>query len=242
MDIRYLILGDSTLSIEVGNEVSEVINGTVMAIREALTDLAIPGIREMIPTFRSLVVCYDPDVITYGELVERCRACVQSVHQVSGGTAGMTIEIPVLYGYEKGYDLQKVADYHGITPEEVIRAHTENISRIYMLGFVAGMPYMAADNGLTIPRRATPRERVEEGSVVIQQNQTNVYPCDTPSGWNVIGHTPVKVFDLNREKACLFETGYYVKFISVTPEEYEAVKKQVEAGTYQCRIYRGKGA
>ena len=142
----------------------------------------------------------------------------------------------MLYGGEIGEDLPEVADYHHMTPQQVIDSHTGHLHRIYMIGFWPGMPYMDAPDGLTIPRRSSPRVNVCQGAVIIQTTQTNILPNNTPTGWHIIGHTPVKPFDIQRKESSLFRAGDWVRFVSVDRQTYDTIQQQVDAGTYEVRI------
>ena len=131
-----------------------------------------------------------------------------------------TIEIPVVYGDEYGPDLEWVAAYHNITPQDVIRLHTRPTYLVYMIGFMPGYPYMGEiPDELVTPRRKTPRTRVPKGSVGIAQKQTGIYPFTSPGGWQIIGQTPVQLFDSRRNPPSLLEMGDRVKFFAVTAEE-----------------------
>ncbi len=148
------------------------------------------------------------------------------------------IEIPVLYGGEMGPDIQNVAEHNGKTVEEVIQIHTSEEYLIYMIGFIAGFPYLGGmSKEIATPRLKSPRVKIDGGSVGIAGEQTGVYPVDSPGGWQLIGRTPLKLYDAEREKPVLLEAGQYIKFKSVTPEEYDAILKAVEDGSYRYVVY-----
>ena len=148
------------------------------------------------------------------------------------------IQIPVLYGGEMGPDIQNVAEHNGKTVEEVIQIHTSEEYLIYMIGFIAGFPYLGGmSKEIATPRLKSPRVKIDGGSVGIAGEQTGVYPVDSPGGWQLIGRTPLKLYDAEREKPVLLEAGQYIKFKSVTPEEYDAILKAVEDGSYRYVVY-----
>jgi inhibitor of KinA len=133
-----------------------------------------------------------------------------------------TVEIPVVYGDDCGPDLQWIADYHKITAQDVIRLHTQPIYQVYMIGFMPGYPYMGEiPDALVTPRRKTPRTHVLKGSVAIAQKQTGIYPFTSPGGWQILGRTPVQLFDSQRKPPSLLEMGDQVKFYAIAPEESE---------------------
>jgi len=137
-----------------------------------------------------------------------------------------------------GPDLEFVAAHNHKTPEEVVRIHTSGEYLIYMLGFIAGFPYLGGmSREIAAPRLKSPRVKIEGGSVGIAGEQTGIYPVASPGGWQLIGRTPLKLYDAEREKPVLLEAGQYIKFRAVDEAEYEAIEKQVEAGTYQYVVF-----
>ena len=135
-------------------------------------------------------------------------------------------------------DLANVAEHNGLTEEEVVKIHSSEEYLIYMLGFIAGFPYLGGmDKRIATPRLKSPRVKIEGGSVGIAGEQTGIYPVASPGGWQLIGRTPLKLYDSEREKPVLLESGQYIKFRPVTEEEYKAIEKQVENDTYQYVVY-----
>lgn len=237
MEARFLTLGDCAITVEFGNDISIETNSKVAALCKSLQERPIDGIVELVPTYRSLTIHYHPEIIRYAPLIAACKERLRGLKIASGEQGGGRIlEIPVLYGGEIGEDLPEVADYHHMTPQQVIDSHTGHLHRIYMIGFWPGMPYMDAPDGLTIPRRSSPRVNVCQGAVIIQTTQTNILPNNTPTGWHIIGHTPVKPFDIQRKESSLFRAGDWVRFVSVDRQTYDTVQQQVDAGTYEVRI------
>ena len=148
------------------------------------------------------------------------------------------IEIPVLYGGEMGPDIENVAEHNHKTVEEVIKIHTSEEYLIYMIGFIAGFPYLGGmSKEIATPRLKSPRVKIEGGSVGIAGEQTGIYPVASPGGWQLIGRTPLKLYDADREKPVLREAGQYIKFAAVTEEEYKKIEKEVEDGTYKYVVY-----
>ena len=214
---RIVPVGDSALQVEFENEISLKVSTEVMSLCAQLEALRIRGISEMLPSYRALMIHYDPFVTTFSEL----RNVISGIGTESVGTSAQdgrtVIEIPVIYN---GEDLQEVADYEGITVEEVIRRHSENPAYIYFLGFSPGLGYAGCEKmTFTVPRRKSPRQLVPYGTVGIWRNQTAVMPADQPTGWNVIGRTPFKIFDIDRDPACLIRSGWWMKFVPVESEE-----------------------
>ncbi|MBO4290099.1 MAG: 5-oxoprolinase subunit PxpB [Lachnospiraceae bacterium] len=234
-EIRFLPAGDTAVVAEFGNEISESINRRVHAFAEALNAAPIPGIRELVPTYRSLMIHYDPRVIRYQPLLDALSALsAENDASAGGGISREVLVIPVLYGGEAGPDISNVAEKNGLTEEEVIALHSAPDYRIYMLGFTPGFTYLGGmDPRLETPRLTTPREKIPAGSVGIAGMQTGVYPIDSPGGWQLIGRTPVRFYDPDRAEPILPRAGLYIRFRPVSKEDYLLIQKAAEAGTYQ---------
>lgn len=221
-DRRILPAGDCALVVEFGDSISEELNRKVQALNEALKKMELMGIVETVPTFRSLLVVYDPEFLTYGELRDRLLG-IPVRSDGKDGRPPRTVEIPVCYGGEFGEDLADVAAFHGLSEEEVIRLHSGRDYPIYMLGFLPGFPYLGGmDERLHTPRLSSPRTRIPAGSVGIGGEQTGIYPMDSPGGWRLIGRTPLKLYDPDREEPVLYRAGDVIRFVPITGEEYEA--------------------
>lgn len=219
---KILPAGDQALVVEFGQEISEELNRKVQILNQKITDRKIEGIVETVPTFRSLLVTYDPAVIGFQKLKQILEKIPADV-DMSGDQGHHVVEIPVCYGGEFGEDLPDVAAHAGLSEEEVIRLHSEKEYNIYMLGFLPGFPYLGGlDPRLHTPRLANPRTKIPAGSVGIGGEQTGIYPLDSPGGWRLIGRTPLKLYDPDREEPFLYQDGDYIRFVPITREEYEA--------------------
>ena len=234
-DVRFLLTGDTSLTVEFGNEISQTINTRIRAFNIALEKSGIPGIVETVPTYRSLMVHYDPSVILYDALVERMQALLGQLDHITIPPSDV-LEIPVLYGGEEGPDLDFVAQHAGKTVQEVIDIHTSTEYLIYMLGFTPGFTYLGGmSEAIATPRLKTPRVKIPAGSVGIAGAQTGVYPIDSPGGWQLIGRTPVRMYDPDRETPILPQAGQYIHFYPIDRTEYDRIAAQEAAGTYVCR-------
>ena len=214
-------MGDRALIVELGDDISPQINQKVRELYVGAKDRRIKGIKDLVPSYRSLTVVYDPLIISLDSLELQINAIWNGL-----GDARLpdprTVEIPVVYGDEYGPDLEWVAAYHNKTPKDVIRLHTQPIYQVYMIGFMPGYPYMGeVSDALVTPRRKTPRTRVPKGSVGIAQKQTGIYPFTSPGGWQILGRTPVQLFDSQAKPPSLLEMGDRVKFYAVAAEEIE---------------------
>ena len=224
--MRILTVGDCAVSVEFGQEISLEINHKVMALKMVLEQKPIRGIVELIPTYCSLLIQYDPMDLRYGQLREKLYTLVNQLNKVEMPPK-QVVEIPVAYGGEYGPDLGEVARVHNISEDEVIKLHSEPEYPIYMLGFVAGFPYLGGMNkAIATPRKKSPRLKIEAGSVGIAGEQTGIYSVESPGGWQIIGRTPLKLYDVNRNEPVLLKAGQYIKFKPITKEEFRAMENE----------------
>ncbi len=234
---KYTPLGDSAMAVVMGKKISPAVSRRIKALRIAVENANVPGITEAVPTYCSLLVQYDPLRLSYQE-IERILRRLQAEASVSSLARPMVIEIPVCYGGEFGPDIGFVAKTHGISVSEVIKRHSKRDYLIHMLGFIAGFPYLGEmDRSIATPRLKEPRVRIEAGSVGIGGEQTGIYPVASPGGWQLIGKTPVRLYDPLREKAALLEAGSYIRFKPVSEAEYREIERQVLSGAYKCATW-----
>ena len=184
---------------------------------------------ETVPTYRSLMIHYDPGIIQFAPLVQRLQSLLDGLDLVEIPPS-QVLEIPVLYGGEMGPDLDFVAQHAQKTPQEVISIHTSTEYLIYMLGFTPGFAYLGGmDERIATPRLETPRVKIPAGSVGIAGSQTGIYPIDSPGGWQLIGRTPVRMYDPDRETPILPQAGQYIQFYPITQAEYNEIAAQEAA-------------
>lgn len=238
---RILLNGDSAVSVEFGNEISVEVNNKVSGFQKVIEEEMgaghLKGVIETIPAFCSIMICYDPEVIWYEELKTQLQNLLDGGLPAAAGGIRRLIEIPVCYGGELGPDLKEVADYAGITEEEVIKLHSERDYLIYMMGFLPGFAYLGGLNpSLEIPGLSEPRPKIPSGSVGIGGRKTGIYPVDCPGSWHLIGKTPVRPFRLRRKNPLLYQTGDYIRFIPISRREYEQIKKDLSVGLYKCKV------
>jgi KipI family sensor histidine kinase inhibitor len=234
--VRILTAGDSSLLVEFGHEISPEINRKISSTVQLMKEQHIEGIVDVIPTYCSLLVNYDPLVIGYKDLKNRLEGLVK-VDVKSGEGKKTIVEIPVCYGGEYGPDIANIAEHAGLTEEEVIKIHSSKDYLIYMLGFLPGFTSLGGlDERIHTPRLASPRIKIRAGSVGIGGSQTGIYPLDSPGGWQLMGMTPVKTYDPDREVPILVEAGQYIRFIPIDEAEYLRIKELVDRGEYQCVI------
>ncbi|MDI6807824.1 MAG: 5-oxoprolinase subunit PxpB [Candidatus Eisenbacteria bacterium] len=210
-----LAAGDSAFTVEFGDRMDEALNRRVRALDATLNAQPFPGMLETVPTYRSLLVMYDP--LTAGETQVRA-ALIRALEGLRADRLpeGRLFEIPVSYGGTSGPDLADVAAHCGMTPSQVVRLHTEPAYRVAMLGFAPGFSYLfGLPRVLATPRLTTPRTRVEPGSVGIAGLQTGIYALHTPGGWRIIGRTPTSLFDPDSDDPFVLHAGDRVRFLPV---------------------------
>lgn len=239
-DIRILTAGDSALLIEFGKEINPETNWTITALVQLMREQHIEGIVDVIPAFCSLLINYDPRVLSYEELKERMEHLLK-METKTEATRKRIFEIPVCYGGEYGPDIENIAEHAGLSVEEVIKIHSSKDYLIYMLGFLPGFTYLGGlDERIHTPRLASPRLKIRAGSVGIGGSQTGIYPLDSPGGWQLMGMTPVRTYDPERQTPILVEAGDYIRFIPIDEEEFLCIQELVEKGEYQCVVHEGE--
>ena len=218
---RIVPAGDSALVVEFEARIDAAINARAIGLAETLQAAGIPGVRDVVPTYRSVAVYFDPLRTDYDVLLARLERDAVRQPDASASTHA-AIRIPVCYEADLAPDLADVAAFAQTTTDEVVRLHAGGTYRVFMVGFVAGFAYMGiVDERIAMPRHATPRVRVPAGSVGIAGTQTGVYPAETPGGWRLIGRTPVKPFDPDRAEPFLMKAGDAVRFYPITRAEFD---------------------
>ena len=221
--IQYYPLGDSAIVINFGDAISENINTLIQKVTSSLDTLKAPQIIEYVPAFTTITIYYNPVVTTYDEIVHAVHQLLRNLPEDQEKTS-TTKEIPVWYN---GPDLEYVASHTGLSQEEVIRIHSEQIYLVYMIGFAPGFPYLGGmDKRLATPRKEIPRIKIEAGAVGIAGEQTGVYPMETPGGWQIIGQTPLNLFDFRRDTPALLKSGDQIYFVPVEVDEFLEIKEK----------------
>lgn len=221
METKYLLAGDKAIVVEFGDIIDEDINRKVINLMKNIESSSlINSIYEMIPTYRSLMIIYNPLKITFNDLINSVKN-IECNLKVLDKREKNIIKIPVLYGNDCGPDIDTVAKHNRLSIEDVIRLHSEAEYLVYMLGFTPGFTYLGGMNSkLETPRLDNPRVKIPEGSVGIAGKQTGVYPIESPGGWQLIGRTPIKLYNPKRENPILLKAGDYVKFTPITKDEF----------------------
>jgi inhibitor of KinA len=236
--MEIIPLGDSALIVRVREQFEDAPEETldeVLRIFQSLRRAAIPGVIELAPAYTSIAVFFDPVAVlkangaangVFDELATRIRSAIIPAsrrHRRAAGNGPRLIEIPVCYDREFGFDLDRVGDHTKLSEREIVDLHSASEYRVACIGFVPGFPFLAGlPKNLATPRRDVPRKEIPAGSVGIGGAQTGIYPLRSPGGWNLIGRTPLKLFDPTKDPPTLLCPGNRVRFRAITREEFAA--------------------
>ncbi len=223
---KILPAGDQAVLIEIGKEIKPEINQFVHYLGQALEKQAQPGIKEIVPSYSSLLIYYDPGQISFVE-VSRLVEPLLREKRLGLNNPSVVKEIPVVYGGEYGPDLEFVAQTNGLTPAEVVKWHTSQIYLVYVVGFSPGFAAMGTvPDQIQTPRLPTPRTKVPAGSVGIGGKQTGIYAVESPGGWRLIGRTPLNLFNISNDPPAYFKPGDYARFFPIPPEDFAQYSEQ----------------
>ncbi len=221
---RFLPVGDLAVTVEFGNSIDPDLNARVMALDLLVAAAEIAGVTETVPAYRSLLICYDPAELSYGALVAQVKDLLK---RVTGRRrrAGRLWTVPVAYGGRYGDDLEEVAAALNLSPNEVISAHSGAEYLVYLVGFNPGAPNLGGlPKQLHIPRRTNPRPMVPAGSVAIGGMQSGITSIPSPTGWHLLGRTPVRPYEPDRPEPFLFQPGDSIRFRPIDPEEFSELE------------------
>lgn len=225
----FLPCGDAAVTIEFGTAIDPSVSARVLALDAALNADPMPGLIETVPTYRSLMVQFDPLLLDFAALKERVAALAPTLE--AGSRPGRRWKVPVVYGGSFGIDLEATAERHKLTPAQLIDRHAAPIYRVYMIGFMPGFAYLGGlDPSIATPRRTDPRAMTPAGTISIGGIQALIAGQAMPSGWHLLGRTPVRTFMPEREPAFLLEAGDEVVFQPVDAGRWDALDRQAEAG------------
>lgn len=235
-DMRLLPAGDRALAAEFGDTIDPEINNRVHALAHRIKAESVPGILELVPTFRSLLIHYDPEQISFRTLCNKVTELEKNAG-TSEVSARRVLHIPCCYGSHFGPDLKDMEKLTGLTRDEIISVHSSTDYKVYMLGFLPGFVYLGGlDKRIEAPRLSTPRVKIPKGSVGIGGSQTGVYPLDSPGGWRLIGSTPLEFYKADREEPVLCRAGDYIRFEPVSSSDYYDIRQMLLHDTYKLQI------
>jgi inhibitor of KinA len=217
-NIQFIPSGDAALILKAGDDISPGTNAVVRKLLFVIEQEKIGGVLDLLPSYNELMVCYDPVRLDLQEITRRLEILVDDLVHVALPRSNR-VTIPVAYGGEYGPDLEEVAAHSGLSPDEVVRIHSSADYLVYMLGFTPGFCYLGGmDDRIATPRKKSPRLKIPAGAVGIAGNQTGIYPLESPGGWQLIGQTPLKLFDPGRKDPFLIKQGDILRFEPVSHE------------------------
>lgn len=233
---KFIPAGDRSLVMEFGNSISPEINSKIRNMVNAINKANIGYITEIIPTYRSILIIYDPLQISYIELIDNLKEMESTMGEGTVSSIRI-VEIPTVYGGEYGPDIEYVAKHNNLTVDEVVDIHTSRDYLLYMLGFTPGFGYLGGmDERIATPRLQVPRTKIPGGSTGVAGSQTGIYPIDSPGGWQLLGRTPIKLYDPLSDPPVLLRAGDYIRFVSITEEGYKEIEELVKKNEYRVNI------
>ena len=219
-------VGDSAISIEFGQVIDPKINQHIRQTVEGIQNLHLEGIVEMVPTYCALLIQYDALRYTYAEICHILEPIYNQPVRAADNELVTVVEIPTVYGGKFGPDLGFVASHNQLTEDEVVTIHSGTDYLVYMMGFIPGFTYLGGmDPRIATPRLSSPRTVIPAGSVGIAGEQTGTYPSDSPGGWQIIGRTPVLMYDMNQEQAALLKAGDYVRYVPIDESTFHSIEQ-----------------
>ncbi|MCT4590163.1 MAG: 5-oxoprolinase subunit PxpB [Carboxylicivirga sp.] len=218
-------LGDAAFQVKFGDVISPEILLRIRAYMELVEKAGLPGITELVPSYTDLIIHYQPLETEYGTLIRELKKLHRTI-KINETSAAKTVRIPVLYGGSFGKDLPQVSQYAGMSEQQVIDMHCQTSYLVYMLGFTPGFCYLGGmNNAISTPRKEIPETKILAGSVGIAGEQTGIYPIESPGGWQIIGRTPLRLFDPQKAHPFLLEAGNLLEFYPIDKSEYSRLNE-----------------
>ena len=218
-------VGDRAISIDFGQVIDPTINRHIRQTIERIKELQLEGIIELVPTYCALLVEYDAMLYSYSEICNIIEPTLEEGMTDTTNELVTVVEVPTVYGGEFGPDLSFVATHNHLSEDEVVSIHSGTDYLVYMLGFIPGFTYLGGmDSRIATPRLSSPRTLIPAGSVGIAGEQTGTYPSDSPGGWQIIGRTPVTMYDMSKAQVALLNAGDYVRYVPIDESEFHRIK------------------
>ena len=218
-------VGDRAISIDFGQVIDPKINRHIRQTIEQIKELQLEGIIELVPTYCALLVEYDVMLYSYSDICNIIEPTLEEGMTDTTNELVTVVEVPTVYGGEFGPDLSFVASHNHLSEDEVVSIHSGTDYLVYMLGFIPGFTYLGGmDPRIATPRLSSPRTLIPAGSVGIAGEQTGTYPSDSPGGWQIIGRTPVTMYDMSKAQAALLNAGDYVRYVPIDESEFHRIK------------------
>lgn len=231
--LKYKPLGSISVLIEWPQKIDDDILKDIILFRNVLQSKLKGLIIDSVPTYNSLTIFIDSSKIKYTTAVKKTKEIYKNIDKKKLKFASKLWQIPVCYDDEYGIDLEEISQVKKISKQKIIQIHSEVIYDVYFIGFLPGFLYLGGlSEKIHFNRRPKPRKKINKGSIGIAGNQTGIYPRESPGGWNIIGNSPINIFDVNLKEPCFASAGDKIQFISIDKNIYTEIKKQVNEGTY----------
>ena len=239
--MRVQQYAEDALTVTLGQDIDETINTQLVQLKEKFVELDFEGVLDIVISYTSLIIYFD---VLQAD-VKAMKSALEEMKQEELSTTPPSykvVEIPVCYGGEFGPDIKKFEE-SGLSETDVIELHSNKEYLVYMLGFMPGFPYLGGlDESLYKDRLDSPRTRIPAGSVGIGGQQTGMYPFISPGGWNLLGRTPIPLYDKNRDHAILYEAGDRIVYKAIDEDEFYQIEQAYYDGTYEVKVIdRGEG-
>ena len=235
-NLHFFQISENAISLEFGDDINEETLGRISGLNECIKQNPFAGLLSTIPAYTTLTLYFNPVVLMNNRNLKgsttlcKISRYIKSINvdaNTDQETYSEIINIPVCYDPIFGFDLQELSSFYQLKKEEIIELHSNAVYTVYMIGFVPGFPYLGGlSERLTTPRRQNPRPAIPAGSVGIAGQQTGIYPLETPGGWQIIGRTPLKLFDVNRQQPSLLKAGDKLKFEQISLREFEQIERE----------------
>ena len=235
-DIHFFQISENSISLEFGDNIKEETLGRISRLNECIKQNPFAGLLSTTPAYTTLTLYFNPvqlmndSGLKGSTTLDKISGYIKSIPvetKIDQQTDNQIMQIPVCYDPAFGFDLQELSSFYQLKKEEIIEIHSSAVYTVYMIGFVPGFPYLGGlSEKLTAPRRQNPRAAIPAGSVGIAGQQTGIYPLETPGGWQIIGRTPLKLFDVNRPQPSLLKAGDKLKFEPVSLKEFEQIERE----------------
>ena len=234
-DITFYQISETAVSIEFGQEISEETLKKITKFNQFIKENPFSGLLSTIPAYTTLTLYFNP-IVLMNDAGLKGRTCLDKISEylksvnletkINQSTNHKIIHVPVCYDVKFGLDLEELTSFYQLKKEEIIQIHSAATYTVFMIGFVPGFPYLGGlSEKLTAPRKQNPRKAIPAGSVGIAGQQTGIYPLETPGGWQIIGRTPLKLFDANKAQPSLLKAGDQIKFEPISLSEFERLEK-----------------
>ena len=235
-DIHFFQISENAISLEFGDNIKEETLGRISRLNECIKQNPFAGLLSTTPAYTTLTLYFNPvklmndSGLKGSTTLDKISGYIKSIPvetKIDQQTDNQIMQIPVCYDPAFGFDLQELSSFYQLKKEEIIEIHSSVVYTVYMIGFVPGFPYLSGlSEKLTAPRRQNPRAAIPAGSVGIAGQQTGIYPLETPGGWQIIGRTPLKLFDVNRQQPSLLKAGDKLKFEQISLREFEQIERE----------------